>query len=283
MTTTPGSGDATAVPQYSETDLQLALGVISQDLEEPIMHIVTLSDEELLAIEGIQHRQLTALPWASANLRTDEERAIATAAATRSMIARGLVTTSSVKDPRMPQDPSPQDEIAPALRGTVVARRTSDWVIIADRTTSQGTATAVFYVFDLEGGQRVLFEVFDEMGMHLFFVLSAEDLAEQFWLWVDPAREIGDEDGEPEEHPAASFSSSATAKSLAEGRAATAVVVRARDAEAAPAFSLFARTGTMELMESEGEGADAIVRIGEVSKDRLFELVNSLVVALDDK
>lgn len=283
MTTTPGSGDATAAPQYSETDFQLAIAVVTQELEEPVQHIVTLSDEELLAIEGIQHRQLSPLLWAEENLRSDEERAIAVASATRSMIARGLVTTSTIKDPRLPEQTAPDDEIAPALRGTVVARRAADWVLVAERTTSQGKAVGQFFVFDLEDDRRVIFEVFDAMGMHLFFALSFEDLAEQFWLWVDPAREIGEVDGEPEELAAAGFSDSEKARSLGESRAASAVVVRGRgeDAELS-AFTLFAKPGQVELMETEGKGDGALVRIAPISRPSLDELVESLFEKRDE-
>lgn len=279
--TTPGSGRATDVPDYDTNDLAQATGVITQELSEPVELIVSLSDEELLAIEGIQHRQLVPLPWAEKNLRSDEQRAIATATATRSLIARGLVTMDAVKDPRKADEPGPGDRIAPALRGTVVARRTSDWVVVAERTTSQGRASGLFYVFDIEGGRRVLFEVFDAQGMHLFFLLEFKDFAEQFWLWIDPAREIGTEDGEPEEFPAATFDSSRRAETLKESRAATAVVIRGREAEGTAQFRLFARPGVVELMETDGEGDDAVNRVAPVSRESLDELVTSLLEPAD--
>lgn len=277
--TTPGNGSDPSVPQYDSQDIALAAGVITQELDEPATLIVSLSDEELLAIEGIQHRQLVPLPWAEKNLRTDEERAIATATATRSLIARGLVTMDEVKDPRKADEVGPGNRIAPALRGTVVARRTSDWVVIAERTTSQGSASGLFYVFDIDTGRRVLFEVFDEQGMHLFFLLDFADFAEQFWLWIDPAREIGAEDGEPEEFAASSFATSEKAGTLQQSRAATAVVVRGRDQEGAAEFRLFARPGAVELMETEGEGEQSVHRIAPVSRATLDELVVSLLSA----
>lgn len=280
--TTPGSGDATDIPPYDKTDLALAVGVITQELEEPATLIVSLSDEELLAIEGIQHRQLVPLPWAEKNLRTDEERAIATATATRSLIARGLVTMDSVKDPRLADEPGPGNKIAPALRGTVVARRTSDWVVIAERTTSQGRASGMFYIFDIEGSRRVLFEVFDEQGMHLFYLLDFKDFAEQFWLWIDPAREIGAEDGEPEEFTAAAFATSERSELLAQSRAATAVVVRGREESGPVQFSLFARPGAVELLEADGDGENAVQRIAPISRESLDALLLSLLEPAGD-
>lgn len=263
-------------PEYTDQDRAMAVAVVTQDLDEPVQHIITLSDEELIAVEGVQHRQLTPLPWADENLATDVTRAAATASATRSLIARGLVTMEAVTDPRRPGQ-SPEDQVAPAVKGTVVARRTSDWVVIAERTTTQGVAMGMFYIFDAGQDRRAILEVYDQMGMHLFFVLEGKDLAEQFWLWVDPAREIGEDDGEVEEYTGAEFTASERYRQLREGRAATAVQVRGRSSEAAPTFTLFAQPGRLDLLETEGEGEEATMRIGALSRAGLDELLTSLI------
>jgi hypothetical protein len=275
--TTPGSGSATAPPQYDEEDLRLARLVLSQALEDAVQPVATLTDEELLAIEGVQHRQLLPLPWAEENLRTDEERAIAAAAAARSMIARGLVRSEKVMDPLRAGEPAPRNEIAAALRGTIVARRIADRVIVAERRTTQGVATAIFYVFDLSGGRRVLWEVFDHQGMHVFSVFEGATLPEQLVLFVDPVGGIGDEDGEPIEIPAAEFPGSPKAQDLEGSRALTSIVVRGREEADAAQFNLFALPDRTELMETEGEGDDGLVRIAPVSRERLQELVESLL------
>lgn len=275
--TTPGSGSATKAPQYDDEDLRMAHAVLTQPLEEAVISIVTLTDEELLAIEGIQHRQLMPLPWVAENLRTDEERAVAAATATRGLIARGLVRSEKVKDPLRPDEKGPADEIAPALRGTVVARRTSDQVVVAERKTSLGTATSVFYLFDLPTGGRVLWELFDDQGVHVFSVLDLATLPEQLIRFADPVGGIGDEDGEPLEIPAPQFPASEKAQELQGARALTSVVLRARGEDEAATFNLFGMPDRTELMETEDSEAGGVVRIAPISRAGLEELVASLV------
>lgn len=280
--TTPGSGSAQQPPQYDTEDLQLARTLLTQPLDDVVQSVATISDEELLAIEGIQHRQLIPLPWATKNLRTEEERAIAAATATRSLIARGLVRSEKVKDPMKVDEPAPRNEIAPALRGTIVARRIAEQVLVAERTTSEGTATAIFSVFDLSEGRRVLWEVFDDQGMHDFFVMEGPTLPEQLILFADPTSGIADEDGEPVEIPAVEFPTSEKAESLKGARAVTSVVLRARDEEAAVQFNLFGLLDRTELMETEGAGDAGIVRIAPISKAGLLSLVAALLESEDD-
>lgn len=275
--TTPGSGTATTTPQYDDDDLKMAYDVLNQPLEEAVISIVTLTDEELIAIEGIQHRQLMPLPWAAENLRSDEERAIAAATATRGLIARGLVRSEKVKDPLRVDEQGPRNEIAPALRGTVVARRSADQVVVAERKTTLGAASSIFYVFDLPGGGRVLWELFDEQGVHVFSVLDIATLPEQLILFADPVGGIGEEDGEPVEIPAEQFPASEKGQELQGARALTSVVLRAREEEGPAAFNLFGMPDRMELMETEGSEADGVVRIAPISRDSLSELVASLV------
>src|SRR5690625_1133307 len=186
--TTPGSGCATAAPQFTDHDFHVAASLLQQEYDEPVAAVLRLTDEELLAVEGIQHRQLLPLPWASKNLDTDVKRAVVTATAMRSLISRGLVNSPKIKDPRTAGGPGPDDEGADVLRGTVVARRTSEAVVVTERTTTEGKATGatgIFYVFRADEGPRVLWEVYDDQGAHTFDVMDASVLPEQFIVFAD--------------------------------------------------------------------------------------------------
>src|SRR5699024_7335144 len=280
--TTLGSGSATAAPQFTDHDFHVAASLLQQEYDEPVAAVLRLTDEELLAVEGIQHRQLLPLPWAAKNLDTDVKRAVATATAMRSLISRGLVNSSKIKDPRTAGGPGPDDEVADVLRGTVVARRTSEAVVVTERTTTEGKATGIFYVFDLPEGQKVLWEVYDDQGAHTFYVMDASVLPEQFILFADPVAGIGEEDAEPQEIAASAFPSSEIGKELGQARAATSVAVRAQDDRDDAAFTIFSLLDRAVMMETGGEGADAHLRLGTISRSTLSELVTSLVEPGDD-
>lgn len=273
---------APTAPQFSESDIAAAMAVVSQPLEESVMEIITLTDEELWAIDGVQHEQITALPWTEKNAPQDAERDLAAAVAMRSMLARGLVVSSAVSDP-LTEEPADQGppvyEVLPQVRGTAVLRRTSDRVLIAERTTEQGTVWSYFHVFDLPEGRRVLLEVFGGSGFHLFYLLAGEDLDAQFLKVVDPQGVVGQEDGEPTEVPAATFGESEEAQRLAAARAMTQVLVVSRDADAASQFVVFAMPDGLELMETDVESG--ISRVGAVSAQGLAEVLAQVLPGAD--
>lgn len=274
----PAPADA---PRFSAEDLEIATELLLQVLEEPVTEVVTLTDEELMALDGLEHDPLTPTPWITASATDPEARALVTAAAMRSMISRGIVTSSTVLDPRRFEEGSQEQArlvAVPALQGTVVLRRTSDAVLIAERRTERGTAYGYFYLFHTPGGVRVLWEAFDEAGVHLFFLLDGATLPEQLLAFVDPVSGAGEGDGDLDEVPAAAFATSAAAARLAEARAVTTVLVLDREDTAGPtAFTLFSTPDALELMETSGEGEGAIQRVGAVSAATLAALVEDLV------
>ena len=80
----------------------------------------------------------------------------------RSMISRGIVSSTAVLDPRRYEDGSQEQArmvAVPALQGTMVLRRTADAVLIAERQTERGTAYGYFYLFHVDGGVRGFLEM----------------------------------------------------------------------------------------------------------------------------
>lgn len=280
---TTAQSPASGAPRFSAQDIEIATELLLRPLDEPVTEIVSLTDEELMALEGIEHDPLTPTPWVDGTAPDREAQALVTAAAMRSMIARGIVTSSTVLDPRRYEDGSqePARMVAvPELQGTVVLRRTSDAVLIAERRTERGTSYSYFYLFHVDGGIRVLWEAFDNAGFHLFFLLDGATLPEQLLAFTDPATGAGDADGSVEEVPAAEFGSSPTAARLAAARAVTTILVLRREDTAGPtAFTLFSTPDGLELMETAGEGEAAVQRVGALSRTRFTALVEDLIAA----
>ncbi|AXK46145.1 hypothetical protein [Brachybacterium saurashtrense] len=278
--TSPQSAPSGA-PRFSAEDVEIATALLTQPLEQPVTEVVTLTDEELMALDGIEQEPLTPTPWVSGSAEDEDSRALVAAAAMRSMISRGIVSSAAVLDPRRYEDGSQEQArivAVPALQGTMVLRRTADAVLIAERQTERGTAYGYFYLFHVDGGVRVLWEAFDATGFHLFFLLEGGTLPEQLRAFVDPVAGAGEVEGEVEEVPAASFATSAVAQRLADARAVTTVLVLDREDTAGPtAFTLFSTPDALELMETDGEGEAAIQRVGAVSAATLEGLIEELV------
>lgn len=277
MTSAP-QPDRTA-PRFSAEDLRIATEVLMRPLEEPVVELVSLTDEELVALDGIQHEPLTPVPWLDANTTDEAGRSLATAAAMRSMMARGIVTSSAVLDPRRYEDGSQEPArlvAVPELQAVAVLRRTADRVLIAERRTERGTSFSFFYVLRLDGTVRVLWEAFDDAGFHLFFLLEGETLPAQLIAFADPVDGIGDTDGEVAEVPAETFGESPEAARLAAARAVTSILVLDRAAEDPSGFTLFSTPDAVVLMESDPSGEHPVQRVGDLSRGTLTVLITDL-------
>lgn len=280
MTSAPQPG--TSAPSFSAEDLEVATELLTRALTEPVQEIVTLTEEELTALDGLQHDALTPTPWLDETAPERADRALAAGAAMRSMMARGIIASTAVLDPRRYEEGSQEQArmvAIPELQGVAVLRRTSDAVLIAERRTERGIAYGYFFVFHLEDSVRVLWEAFDETGFHLFFLLDGSVLAEQLIAFLDPIDAIGAADGEVEEIPSARFGDSAAAARLASARAVTSVLVLDRALEEPTGFTLLATPEAVELMETDGEGDRAVQRVGAVSRQTLTGLLEELLAA----
>lgn len=280
MTTDANAGPENATITFSDEDVAAAMSVITRDLDGEIRELVTLTDEELLALDGVQHEQITALPWVAQNAPTDEERRLVTAAAMRSFLARGLVVSSAVLDPSAYQEGSTEPltfQAVPELRGTAVLRRTADAVVVMERATTEGTASSSFYILDIDGRRHALWEAFDDQGIHLFHLVPGHLVVDQIVAFADPLGVLGDADEEPVEVPVDTFASSPEAARLAESRAATTILVARREDSDPVVFTLLDMPDHVVLMEDAVADRHEVRRLGAVSRSTIHAILDPLL------
>ena len=153
-----------------------------------------------------------------------------------------------------------------------------DWIGPDAETFRNDFSSRVSALFDQVGGELGLWEAFDAIGFHLFFLLEGETLPEQLQAFIDPVSGAGEADGDVDEIPVAAFSTSAAAKRLGEARAVTTVLVLDRQDAAGPtSFTLFSTPDALKLMETDGEGEAALQRVGVISSATFTALVEGLV------
>ena len=266
-------------PTFSQDDLDAAIAVLSQTGgEEEVRELFSLSDEELLAVDGVQHPQLTELPWVEANADAAELRELVAAVAMRSLLARGLITTSADADPAAygpgSQKPLSFDAV-PELRGVAVLRRIPEAFVLLHRRTAAGDATSYFYLFEVQGERHVLWEAYDASGMHVFHRVPSALLAQQIRSFMDPESGTGDSDGGTEEVTVEAFEDSPIAQQLSEARAVTTAVVVSVGEGTTEGFTAFAMPDRLVLMESD----EQMHRLGTVSADSMDAIVEELAAA----
>ena len=146
--------------------------------EEPAP-VVTLSDEQIAALDGYERRQFVALPWLDAQ---PEQRRVAAAVALRGMIAGGQVLTRTAR-----HEEGPRWRAVPEISGCLVLRRTAESFTTAERTvrTEAGPQVHRLHCYSHPGG--VLEEETTADGLHRFTVLRAEEATVRLAAFLDPA------------------------------------------------------------------------------------------------
>ncbi|GAA1733056.1 hypothetical protein [Brachybacterium phenoliresistens] len=260
------SEDADAPIAYTTYDAACALALLQriEDGDEP-QDIITLSDEQIVGVDGHLRRQLTALPWLELH---EQDRAVAATAGLRSLLASGQVALG--------QDLDTGERrwlVDPAINGCSVLRRTADVLCSAERQV-QGEAGPqthrLYYYVHREG---ILEEEVTASGMHVFRVLRPEAVPARMITLVDQDAAAG-ESGEPtllEEGdlaPGGRF-----AQRLADARAIT--ILSALDTRTDDVKQLTVYATTTEVLAQQAEDLESEtprLTLKPVSREELTDL-----------
>lgn len=217
--------------------------------------VVTLSDEQIAALDGYERRQFVALPWLDAH---PEQRRVAAAVALRGMIAGGQVLTRTAR-----HEEGPRWRAVPEISGCLVLRRTAESFTTAERTvrTEAGPQVHRLHCYSHPGG--VLEEETTADGLHRFTVLRAEEATVRLAAFLDPtdladpAADAESDTGGGSVHVRGSeLPAHPLAAQLAATRALT-VLTRVRTADGTvQQLSAYATAGGMLTMEALDPGVE---------------------------
>ncbi|MEV8028825.1 hypothetical protein [Cellulosimicrobium funkei] len=169
--------------QWSAADIAAAEQTLARAASGEVTHVVTLTDEEVAILDGLQNPQLVPLPWLDAQEGAD--RTLVGRVALRSLLARGLVVPSDEERPPGPGgEPQVGIDGVPEVTGPLVLRRTASAILSADRTTALGKHWVYVYLHDED---RVLEEEVGPSGHHSFSVYPLAELAGRLAVFLDPA------------------------------------------------------------------------------------------------
>ncbi|BDZ43158.1 hypothetical protein GCM10025865_24570 [Paraoerskovia sediminicola] len=164
-------------PRWTPSDLEAASTVLAMRRPGEAVHAITLTDEEVVILDGLERDQLVVLPWLS---QQDADRALLGSVALRSLLARGMV---------WPVEPAPRSEdgiaieAVPEITGTLVLRRSAGAILTAHRASSDAESWWYGYLHD---GRTVLEEDVMESGHHTFGVYDLDLLTERLGPFLDP-------------------------------------------------------------------------------------------------
>lgn len=247
---------------WTERDVQAAAKVLAL-ASATGAPLPTLTDEEVVALDGVQHEQLVALPWLSAQ---DASKELMCAIALRGLLVKELVYPVIFEGDAEPSRLHATDEIT----GALTLRRSGSSVVSVERTVSTGKRWLYSYLHD----DGVLLEEVDEGGLHGFTVITRDHLAQRLAEFIDP-KKAAVRDTDPVGYTEAQFEEHA-ATALADTLAASTVVAFNSDTNEFPTITVYTGPSGVHVLTPQVDGDSVSLELKEASAASLARVLGGL-------
>jgi hypothetical protein len=237
--------------QWTERDVESAAQVLAMATADGAP-LPTLTDEEVVALDGVQREQAVPTPWLSA--QTADRDALC-GVALRGLLAKELAYPVIFEGESEPS----RLHTTPEITGTLALRRTSRQVASLERTVSTGKRWLFAYTHD----DGVLLEEVDESGLHGFTVTTADTLPARLAAFIDP-QGAATQDSGGESYSETEFES-AGAHLLSQTLAAGNLAVFETNSEALRALTIYTGAGSVHVLTPHSSNGSLTLELKEVS------------------
>lgn len=249
--------------EWTERDINSAKDILALSGQQD-QSLPTLTDEEIVALDGIEREQIVALPFLEEH---KEHIALAGNVALRSLLVKGLAFPVTAEGESEPTKLNANESIT----GVITLRRTGQRLISAERTTGSGKYWLYGYVHD----DVILEEEVNDAGIHAFSVYPVEQFAERLALLSDPAEQASD-DGDARRLSQQEFEQQA-GELLGDTRAVTVVTGMSQDSETIANATFYAATGVVHGLQVEQEDGSMQYSVAPVSSETMLSRLRTVV------
>jgi len=247
---------------WTERDVRCAAAVLGKASDDGFA-LPTLTDEEVVALDGVQREQIVALPWLTAQ---EASKDVMCAVALRGLLAKELVYPVIFEGETEPTRLHATEDIT----GALTLRRSGSTIVSIERTVSTGRRWLYAYVH----AEGVLVEEVDDGGLHGFTVVARRSLADRLAEFVDPEGSAA-RDTEAVSYSEAEFEASAPT-ALADTRAASNVVAFSSDTEDFPTVTVYTGPDSVHLLTPTTHGDSVSLELREASRQTLAGILGGL-------
>ncbi|WP_394940533.1 hypothetical protein [Psychromicrobium sp. YIM B11713] len=227
---------------WSQHDLECARAVITLSSPESD-NLPTLTDEEIVALDGINRDQFVELPWLAEH---QDQKELVCNVALRTLLTKGLAFPLVGEGETLPSALGATDNIV----GLMTLRRTGQRIISAELTKSDDKAWLYGYLHD----DQVLEELVDSAGTHTFTVVPASEFGDHLIQLADAA-ELESEDGPEQSYNEAEFEAAAQA-TLADARGVTVITGISASEDSFRHYTIYTTSSELfGLTSAEKDGA----------------------------
>lgn len=250
---------------FTKDDTDAALAVLAA-VDNPEYSLPTLTDEEIVAIDGINHPQAAALPWLETHPR--EQLELICNVALRTLLTKGFVYPVTLEGESEPT----RIGAVESIRGVMALRRLSQRIVIAELTKAENEKVWLYsYLHD----GVALQEIVDSAGSHSFSLCRQEDVA---GVVMELANSAGVEsaDETPQELSVEEFETLA-ARELADVRGVTIVTAIGAEQDDADHYTIYTAGDTLHGLEASAQNGQARLRVAKVSAATALSKVSGVV------
>lgn len=249
--------------EWTDRDIEAAKAVLAVSGKDE-QSLPTLTDEEIVALDGVGRDQLVALPFLEEH---QDQIQLAGNVALRSLLVKGLAYPEVVEGEDEPAKLNASEDIT----GIITLRRTGQRLVAAERTTGNGK----YWLYGYVHGDDILEEEVNAVGIHSFSVYPATRFADRLAILADPAEQTTD-DGEAVELNQEQFEARA-AELLGDTRAITVVTGVGQESESVDNTTFYASTGSVHGLEIRQQDEETLYRIAPVSRDSMISRLQTVI------
>jgi hypothetical protein len=237
---------------WSEHDVACAQAVLRHAPGDEF-GLPTLTDEEIVGLDGIERPQVVALPWLEQHA---EHKELACNVALRTLLSKGLAYPVVHEGQRTPSGLAAREDIT----GIMALRRLGQRIITAELTRDSGQVWLYGYVHQ----DQVLEELVDPSGTHSFTVTPLDQFADRVLQLADAAN-LPSEDGEQLTLRVPEFEARAP-ELLAGTLGVTVVTGTGLDPDDFRHFTLYTSADALFGLRSRLLGGESVLDVGPISR-----------------
>lgn len=273
----PAGIGSSAGPQspvrYTQRDVTAALAILERAPDAEPAPLLTLTDEQLLGLDGYARQQFTALPWLEDH---PEQQRFAASVGLRTLIAAEQVGLVADEETGRRQWAATGD-----LGGILVLRRTAAVFLTVERTVQTAAGPQSHRLHYYVRSEGVLEEEVTAFGVHHFTALTREQVPARASVLLDQAgvAAAASAAGEAVTVQAAALAEGGWVQRLADTRALSVLTAVRTSDDTVRQVSVYATGSEVLTMEAVAPGAEnPSLRLQPVDNAALRDVVAELIV-----
>lgn len=248
---------------WTERDYECAQNVLAR-VGDTEFQLPTLTDEAIVALDGIEREQMTALPWLD---QFPEQKELAANVALRGLLSSGAAFPLVLEGELQPSGLAATDEIT----GIMALRRTGERIITAELKKEKGTVWLYGYVH----GEVVLEELVDDAGSHTFMLSTRQNFPNDIMQLANAAA-LESADGDTRDFTLEQFQEQAGTV-LAGALGVTAVTGVSLEADTFANYTLYSTADKLISLTSTAQGESVELHLTPVAAATALGSIAELV------